>query len=152
MENSSSSPSAKNNTNNYYCSGGPDPIVQSVIGAFLMRSQKGIQKYGKTLNRDDLSFHDWIQHAQEEHMDAILYLEKVKQMYPQILGGSLERNVGEYHNAVAYEDKLLKCPSPTMSPLFPNFRFTPHLSSAEEFSMFDECDCSFNEMVIPSNK
>jgi hypothetical protein len=24
---------------------------------------------------------DWIQHAQEEHMDAILYLEKLKKEY-----------------------------------------------------------------------
>jgi hypothetical protein len=60
---------------NSYCS---DSIVNSVIGAFIGRSNIGLQKYGTTLDRDDLSVLDWIQHAQEEHMDAILYLEKLK--------------------------------------------------------------------------
>ena len=55
-----------------------DSIVNSVIAAFIERSNIGLQKYGTTLDRDDLSVLDWIQHAQEEHMDAILYLEKLK--------------------------------------------------------------------------
>ena len=38
----------------------------------------GLNKYGTDLDRTDLSVLDWIQHAQEEHMDAILYLEKLK--------------------------------------------------------------------------
>lgn len=58
-----------------YCS---DSIVNNVINAFIGRSNVGLQKYGTTLDRDDLSVLDWIQHAQEEHMDAILYLEKLK--------------------------------------------------------------------------
>jgi hypothetical protein len=32
-----------------------------------------------TLDRTDLGVLDWIQHAQEELMDGILYLEKLKQ-------------------------------------------------------------------------
>jgi hypothetical protein len=55
-----------------------DTIVNSVIGSFISRSNIGLKKYGKTLDRDDLSVFEWIQHAQEEHMDAILYLEKLK--------------------------------------------------------------------------
>ena len=58
-----------------YCQ---DSIVNNVISAFIGRSNLGLQKYGTTLDRDDLSVLDWIQHAQEEHMDAILYLEKLK--------------------------------------------------------------------------
>ena len=58
-----------------------DSIVNSVIRAFIGRSNVGLQKYGTTLDRDDLSILDWIQHAQEEHMDAILYLEKLKSEY-----------------------------------------------------------------------
>jgi hypothetical protein len=38
------------------------------------------KKYGVTLDREDLSIEDYIQHALEEHMDAILYLQKVKTM------------------------------------------------------------------------
>ena len=65
----------ENTSINSYCS---DSIVNNVITAFIGRSNVGLQKYGTTLDRDDLSVLDWIQHAQEEHMDAILYLEKLK--------------------------------------------------------------------------
>ena len=63
---------------NRYMSSG-DSIVDSVIQKFLQRSALGQEKYGVTLDRTDLSVKDWIQHAQEELMDAILYLEKLKQ-------------------------------------------------------------------------
>ena len=56
-----------------------DKIVELVIDKFKERSNTGIKKYGVTLERNDLSFQDWIQHAQEEAMDFILYLEKIKQ-------------------------------------------------------------------------
>lgn len=61
-----------------------DSIVQTVIEKFKMRSEFGKKKYGVTLDRTDLSVVDWITHAQEEHMDAILYLEKLKQI---LVGG-----------------------------------------------------------------
>jgi hypothetical protein len=57
-----------------------DTIVRAVMEKFAKRSAVGIKKYGTTLDRTDLPFLAWIQHAQEEHMDAILYLEKMKQM------------------------------------------------------------------------
>lgn len=62
----------------------PDTIVQSVIDSFMERAKIGKEKYGKTLDREDLSVLDWIQHAKEEHMDAILYLTKLEKM----LGGN----------------------------------------------------------------
>ena len=55
-----------------------DSIVNSIVTKFISRSDIGIQKYGQTLDRDDLKTVDWIQHVQEELMDAILYLEKLK--------------------------------------------------------------------------
>ena len=61
-----------------------DSIVQAVIEKFGVRSELGKKKYGTTLDRTDLSVVDWITHAQEEHMDAILYLEKLKQT---LIGG-----------------------------------------------------------------
>ena len=60
---------------------GVDSIVKSVVQKFLERAAFGKKKYGTDLDRTDLSVIDWIQHAQEEHMDAILYLEKLKQVY-----------------------------------------------------------------------
>uniref|UniRef100_A0A6C0I6H9 Uncharacterized protein n=1 Tax=viral metagenome TaxID=1070528 RepID=A0A6C0I6H9_9ZZZZ len=58
----------------------PDTIVTSVINKFIERSKMGKDKYGTDLDRTDLSLYDWILHAQEEHMDAILYLEKIKKL------------------------------------------------------------------------
>jgi len=58
-----------------------DSVVFSIVSQFIQRSEIGKSKYGTTLDRTDLSVLDWIQHAQEEHMDAILYLEKLKQEY-----------------------------------------------------------------------
>ena len=55
-----------------------DTIVQSIIQKFQQRSDVGQKKYGVTLDRKDLSTYDWIQHTQEELMDAILYLERLK--------------------------------------------------------------------------
>jgi len=60
---------------------GVDTIVKSVVQKFLDRAALGKKKYGTDLDRTDLSILEWIQHAQEEHMDAILYLEKLKQVY-----------------------------------------------------------------------
>ena len=55
-----------------------DSIVQAVIRKFQERSDLGQKKYGVTLDRTDLKPLDWIQHAQEELMDGILYLEWLK--------------------------------------------------------------------------
>lgn len=56
-----------------------DSVVMSVLSKFVERSKFGKKKYGTDLDRQDLSVLEWIVHAQEEHMDAILYLEKLKQ-------------------------------------------------------------------------
>jgi hypothetical protein len=56
-----------------------DTIVESVIEQFKQRSEVGIKKYNTTLDRTDLNRLQWLQHAQEEAMDLILYLEKLKQ-------------------------------------------------------------------------
>jgi len=55
-----------------------DSIVDSIVDKFIDRSRVGKAKYGTTLDREDWSLEQWIVAAQEEHMDAILYLEKIK--------------------------------------------------------------------------
>jgi hypothetical protein len=57
-----------------------DSIVESVVNKFQSRSEIGIKKYGVTLDREDLSTIEWIDHLQCELMDAILYAEKIKQL------------------------------------------------------------------------
>jgi hypothetical protein len=60
-----------------------DSIVNSVISQFVKRSNVGLEKYGTNLDRTDLSLLDWVQHTQEEMMDGILYLEKIKKSIPE---------------------------------------------------------------------
>jgi hypothetical protein len=57
-----------------------DSIVDSIIDKFVERASFGKKKYGTDLDRTDLELIDYINHALEEHMDAILYLQKVKKM------------------------------------------------------------------------
>ena len=57
-----------------------DKIVENVVNTILKRSEVGLKKYGTNLNRNDLTELEWINHAQEEAMDLILYLEKIKQI------------------------------------------------------------------------
>lgn len=56
-----------------------DSVVTAVIQKFMARAKLGKEKYGTDLDRKDLAVSDWITHAQEELMDGILYLEKLKQ-------------------------------------------------------------------------
>ena len=58
-----------------------DKIVLSVLESFKKRSEIGIKKYNTTLERNDLSTLEWLQHAQEEAMDFVLYLERLKEEY-----------------------------------------------------------------------
>ena len=55
-----------------------DSYVQSVKAKFEERSQRGIKKYNTTLEREDLDVVEWLNHLQEELMDATLYVEKLK--------------------------------------------------------------------------
>jgi len=57
----------------------PCSIVESVRKQLLDRSNVGLLKYGVTLDRDDLSLLDWLEHAKQEQMDSVLYLEKIIQ-------------------------------------------------------------------------
>lgn len=55
-----------------------DSIVKAVMTKFYERSQTGIKKYNTTLDRNDLSTLEWLNHIQEELMDATLYVERLK--------------------------------------------------------------------------
>jgi len=53
-----------------------DKIVKQVVNKFQQRSEVGIKKYGTTLEQNNND--DFLNHLQEELMDAILYIEKLK--------------------------------------------------------------------------
>jgi hypothetical protein len=56
-----------------------DPVVQSVVNKFVDRSDVGFAKYGKTLRDDQSDVFTWLNHLQEELMDATLYLQRLKE-------------------------------------------------------------------------
>lgn len=56
-----------------------NPILKAVSDKLTAQSLKGIQKYGHTVRMDSLSLAEWINHAQEEIIDLLVYLETIKQ-------------------------------------------------------------------------
>lgn len=55
-----------------------DSIVESVVIKYKERANLGLTKYGTNLDRTDFNIKDWTEHLQQELMDAVLYLEKLK--------------------------------------------------------------------------
>jgi len=55
-----------------------DKIVNTVIDKYKDRMRMGYLKYKTNLMRQDLNTFDWINHLQEELMDATLYIERLK--------------------------------------------------------------------------
>ena len=55
-----------------------DKIIERVINKIKQRSDVGYKKYGVTLQDDDQTLDKWLTHIQEELMDAVNYIEKVK--------------------------------------------------------------------------
>ena len=58
-----------------------DPVVERVVDKFVGRSDVGFAKYGVTLENDPSEMLEWLNHLQEELMDAVLYLQKAKETY-----------------------------------------------------------------------
>jgi hypothetical protein len=54
-----------------------DPIVEVVREKLLQRSKVGLNKYGVGLDRTDLSTLDWLNHLQEELLDAVGYIQRL---------------------------------------------------------------------------
>ena len=55
-----------------------DNNVKNVCASLREREKRGMSKYGVNTERDDLSILEWLQHLQEELMDACVYVEKLK--------------------------------------------------------------------------
>lgn len=56
-----------------------DKIVDFVIDKYKERSKIGYAKYKTNLERQDLTQYQWLEHLQEELMDATLYIERLKE-------------------------------------------------------------------------
>jgi iron uptake system EfeUOB component EfeO/EfeM len=55
-----------------------DKNVKSVIKKYKKRAEIGFQKYGTTTERTDIDLLGWLNHLQEELMDATIYIERLK--------------------------------------------------------------------------
>jgi hypothetical protein len=55
-----------------------DKIIQQVVNKIQARSDVGFKKYGVTLYDDDQGLDTWLNHLQEELMDAVNYIEKAR--------------------------------------------------------------------------
>ena len=55
-----------------------DKLVQGVIDRIAKRSEKGIKKFNCTMLQSKKPTIAWIDEAQQELSDAIIYLEKFK--------------------------------------------------------------------------
>ena len=55
-----------------------DKNVENVVKQLRDREEEGLLKYGVNTERIDLSTLEWLQHLQEELMDASVYIEKLK--------------------------------------------------------------------------
>tara|TARA_B100001094_G_C18035023_1_gene722066 strand:+ start:248 stop:439 length:192 start_codon:yes stop_codon:yes gene_type:complete len=55
-------------------------VEENVCKKIMSRAEVGKKKYGVTMERDDLSFKEWLVHLSEELMDSLVYIEKVMGM------------------------------------------------------------------------
>ena len=63
-----------------------DRNVKNVIVQLRSREEQGMIKYGVNTERKDLSTLEWLQHLQEELMDATVYIEKLKSEMEDLAG------------------------------------------------------------------
>ena len=61
-----------------------DPVVERVVDKFISRSNIGFEKYGITLEDEYTNniknLKNYVEDVQEELMDAVLYLQTVKEL------------------------------------------------------------------------
>lgn len=92
-------------------------IEDRVIDQIKRRAEVGESKYNTTMERNDLSLLEWLQHLQEELMDAAIYIEKLKGEIPSYDEDAVNKrmdiigrngNDGEHYEGTIYPDIKLK--------------------------------------------
>jgi|TARA_R100000482_G_scaffold123569_1_gene73840 hypothetical protein len=62
-----------------------DGVVEDVKYIYDKRSEKGQKQYGTTLENSPEDFYAWLDHLQEELMDATLYIQKIKKLKKKLV-------------------------------------------------------------------
>lgn len=55
-------------------------IEENVITKIRQRAETGTVEHGDTMEREDFTLLQWLQHLQDEVMDAAVYIEKLMEM------------------------------------------------------------------------
>jgi hypothetical protein len=63
-------------------------ILKNVQRILTEQTEKGLKKYGKTVDPADYSTVEWIEHAQQECVDKLVYLEVLKERLLDEMGTS----------------------------------------------------------------
>jgi hypothetical protein len=60
-------------------------IEEQVINKIRQRAKIGLDKYGTTMERGDLNYEEWLNHLQQELMDGAVYVEKLLDIYKEVV-------------------------------------------------------------------
>jgi hypothetical protein len=73
-----------------------DKIIERVINKIKSRSDVGYRKYGVTLKDDHQSLDIWLNHIQEELMDAVNYIEKAREVLTDEIEEAMLKRIEVY--------------------------------------------------------
>jgi len=73
-----------------------DKIIERVINKIKSRSDIGYKKYGVTLKDDHQSLDTWLNHIQEELMDAVNYIEKAREVLTDEIEEAMLKRIEVY--------------------------------------------------------
>jgi len=73
-----------------------DKIIERVINKIKSRSDVGYKKYGVTLKDDHQSLDIWLNHIQEELMDAVNYIEKAREVLTDEIEEAMLKRIEVY--------------------------------------------------------
>ena len=73
-----------------------DKIIEQVINKIKSRSDVGYRKYGVTLKDDEQSLDTWLNHIQEELMDAVNYIEKAREVLTDEIEEAMLKRIEVY--------------------------------------------------------
>jgi hypothetical protein len=83
-----------------------NPVINAVVDRLMKQQEKGYAKYGRYVQVDALSLLQWIEHAQEEMTDQLIYLECVKQKLEGSLDEQLANENYDERKQMTLEDQL----------------------------------------------
>ena len=60
-------------------------VLNNVQQLLKNQTEKGLKKYGHTVNPDNLDFDSWVNHACEELIDLLVYLQCLKEKHKNMI-------------------------------------------------------------------